>query len=258
MNRLQKAVTNIARFSDRLGTLRGLLAYTRIAIFKRLPGAPDRTISLRVPQVGTPVYLRPKTTDVHAFWQVFIGGDYDFPVNGQPDFIVDAGAHVGFATLYLQHRFPQATIVAIEPEESNARMLAANTRDYSRVRLHRAALWNNHQKLRIENPGADSWSFRIQDSDSSAGNVAAITIPDILADTASIDILKLDIEGAEKELFSGDVGWLDKIGMVILEFHEHYAPGSTAMINDRLKEYGFTKVLEKGENVIFQSPRRAG
>lgn len=253
MNRIRKAISNITRFSNRLGSINGLLTYLKIALFKRLPGRRDATISLRVPQVHTRVHLRPKSTDAHAFWQVFIAGDYDFPIGTQPVFIVDAGAHIGFATLYFLHRFPDARILAIEPETSNADLFAVNTSAYQNIQLHRAALWKEHRLLNIENPDADSWSFRVQESDNRSGGINAITIADILEVNSHIDILKLDIEGAEKELFSGDNGWLKNVGMIIIEFHERYAPGSTRMITDAMHEYGFSKVLEKGENVIFQA-----
>lgn len=253
MNRILKAIDTIGRFSKRLGRFTGTLAYLKIALFKRLPGPDNRVISLRIPQLRSRVYLRPKTTDAHAFWQVFVGGDYDFPVNKHPGFIVDAGAHIGLATLYFLHRFPQACILAVEPEPSNADVFVKNTSAYHNVNLHRAALWSEHKLLNIENPDADSWSFRVQETGNRSGGVNAITIADILDKNSFIDILKLDIEGAEMELFSGDNTWLKQVGLVILEFHEHYSPGSTEMIKSVMKDYGFRKVLEQGENVIFEA-----
>lgn len=254
MSKISKAVANISRFRNRLGTVRGLTAYSKIALFKRLPGSQGNVINLDIAGISTPVKLRPKTTDAHAFWQVFIEGDYDFPVPYMPNFIVDAGAHVGFASLYLAKRFPKARLFAIEPEPANADMFAANTESHTNIELHRGALWNNHNPLNIENPGADSWSFRVQEEDASGGGIPSITIDDILNETRRIDILKLDIEGAENELFSGDTPWLKNVGMVVIEFHERYKPGSTEMIHNVMKDYGFEKVLEKGENVIFQMP----
>jgi len=254
MNRIRKAFTSITRFSSRLGGINGLLTYLKIALFKRLPGPRQRVITVRVPQAQTRVHLRPKTTDAHAFWQVFIEGDYDFPISRKPQVIVDAGAHVGFATLYFLHRFPEARFVAIEPEASNADIFAANTAAYKNVHLHRAALWKDHKALNIKNPGADSWSFRVEEPDNDAGGIDAVTIQDILGENGYIDILKLDIEGAEMQLFSGDTAWLKQVGLVILEFHERYAPGSTGMIHGIMNDHGFSKLFEQGENVIFQAP----
>lgn len=243
---------NIELFSKRFGVFKGLIAYIKIATSKRMPGDKDKIIGVRIPQSSRSVLIRPKTTDVDAFWQVFIKGDYEFEINFTPHVIVDAGAHVGYSSLYFLHRFPNARIIGIEPESSNADIYANNLSSRANVVLHRAALWRYKAKLNIENPDADSWSFRIQEKDGKSGGVKAVTIAEILNEYKSIDILKLDIEGAEKELFSGNTKWLKQVKMVILELHERYAPGCTELITNVLESYNFKKTLYKGENVIFE------
>ena len=251
-NALQRLAKNVKLFTHRFGVIPGLIAFIKVAASKRLPGDGKKVIEVSIPQSGAPVYMRPKTTDANTFWQVFIAGEYDFPINFTPTVMVDAGAHIGYASLYMLHRYPDVKIVAIEPESSNAEMYRRNLESRPNVKLYNAALWSNKAKLNIENPDADSWSFRIEENTSGEGLVEAVTIPEILEDTGHIDILKIDIEGAEKELFSGDTSWLDKVKMVILELHERYAPGCTKLTDDVLTNYGFKKTMEKGENVIYQ------
>ena len=251
-NSIARLAKSIKYFTKRFGVITGLKVFLKVALYKRLPGNDDKIISVNIPQSKAPVFMRPKTTDAYVFWQVFLAGDYDLPINFLPAVIVDAGAHIGYASLYMLHRFPDAKIIAVEPEPSNADLYAKNLALEKNVTLYKAALWRDNTPLNIENPNADSWSFRVEESKDDSDGVEAITVADILKETGHIDILKLDIEGAEKELFSGDSSWLDQVKMVILELHEKYAPGCTELVHNVLTKHGFKKSLDKGENVIYQ------
>jgi hypothetical protein len=64
--------------------------------------------------------------------------------------------------------------------------------------------------------------------------------------------LKVDIEGAEKEIFSGsDIGWLSAVELVIIETHDRFKPGSDKAVKDALKD-GFVQMKTKGENLYFK------
>ncbi|HKE44001.1 MAG TPA: FkbM family methyltransferase [Steroidobacteraceae bacterium] len=246
MNRMQTA----RRFMTRFGTAAGLLAYARLATAKRLHGSGDH-LDLRIPVSARPVRVRAHTADIDVFWQVFVAGEYDIPVDFVPEVIVDAGAHVGYASLYFAHRFPQARIIAIEPAPANAELLRHNLNGNARVRIVESALWSSAATLMIANPGADSWSFRVRENAGTAPGVSTVTMPEILRQVGRIDILKLDVEGAELELLTGDLEWLRQVRMLIVELHERYAPGCTARLNEVMQRYGFEHVLEQGENVVF-------
>src|SRR5690349_22538922 len=63
------------------------------------------------------LYIRNHTSDVQAFEQIFLAEDYNFALtNVSPRLIVDAGANVGYASIYFANKFPNATILAVEPE----------------------------------------------------------------------------------------------------------------------------------------------
>ena len=253
-NPINRLANNLHAFSTRLGSLPGTNAYAKMYFAKLLPGAQSKQISFCIPQSKGKVFIRPKTTDPHAFRQVFIHGDYDFPINFKPKTIVDAGAHVGYASVYFLHRFPTAKIFAIEPEKANAEIYKSNLMNYENVTLFQGALWGSSTTLNIKNPEANTWSFRMQESSptSKTEGINSITIQDILEQIDFIDILKLDIEGAEYNLFNCETPWLDKVKMLVIELHERYASGCTALINKKMQEYGFDKILEKGENVVYQ------
>jgi len=152
--------------------------------------------------------------------------NYDIPMDRKPHMIVDGGAHAGYASLYFANKYPEAQILAVDPEGSNVAILRENTASYPNIRVLQAGIWHRRTCLTISNQEAENWAFQVQESEGHEDAIAAITIEDImqLASTEFIDILKLDIEGAEKEVFSGRPEWLAKVGILIIELHDRFKP----------------------------------
>jgi FkbM family methyltransferase len=189
-------------------------------------------IQLRAPFSGRPVTLRTGTSDLTCFEKVFLTEEYRSPFPAEPKIIVDAGANIGMATLFYSQAYPQARILSIEPESSNFNMLVKNCGYLPNVTLVQGALWCEERDLLVENPNAEKWAFSVVESHSSSRpesrKVAALTIPGILKrlGASHIDILKLDIEGAEHELFrNGTEAWLDAVRQIVIEFHDRFRPG---------------------------------
>src|SRR5436309_569985 len=64
------------------------------------------------------VFLRSNTSDHSAFWQIFIDKQYEYPIEFIPNTIIDCGANIGLTSVYYANKYPQATIIAVEPEAS--------------------------------------------------------------------------------------------------------------------------------------------
>jgi FkbM family methyltransferase len=126
-------------------------------------------------------------------------------------FIVDAGSNIGFSSIYFNSFFPDAQIIAIEPDESNydhlLKNLAINKLDNKIICLKKALWTNNSDSLVISNDFRDRgyWSRSVKSSsDIEEDSVPSITLSDVIKQYGSnqiIDILKMDIEGSEAELF---------------------------------------------------------
>src|SRR5262245_31458759 len=244
----------IEPYARSFGLVPGLATAARLAIHKRLPRGTRSRALIPLPGSGRRIVLRPRTADVHAFWQVFIAREYEIPVAFEPRLVVDGGAHVGFASLYFSRRFPGARIVAVEPDTDNASLLEANLGGLPAATICRAALWPRETGLRIANPDVDTWSYRVT-ADGGAGKaVACLTMNRILAEHGDIDILKLDIEGAEAPLFADGAEWLSRVRMVIIELHERYAPGCTRLTYDVMSTNGLALRMAIGENLVFERP----
>jgi len=189
-------------------------------------------IQLRLARSGREVALRLGTTDMQCFEEVFLDQEYKPPFPIKPKVIVDAGANIGMTTLYYAQIYPDARIIAIEPEPSNFEMLVKNCGNLANVTLVKGAIWCEDRQLKFENPMAEKWAFSVvesrESSPSDLQDVMALTVPGIMNRIGAdrIDILKLDIEGSEVELFrSGADAWLGTIRQIVIELHDRLRPG---------------------------------
>ncbi|HEY7772510.1 MAG TPA: FkbM family methyltransferase, partial [Marinagarivorans sp.] len=91
------------------------------------------TYRVELAECKHPFILRIPSSDVPTYQQVFIDREYQFKVSKQPKVIVDAGANIGLAAIYFANQYPNAKIIAIEPEKGNFDQLTANTKPYPNI-----------------------------------------------------------------------------------------------------------------------------
>jgi FkbM family methyltransferase len=208
-------------------------------------------VALRVPGIPHPLYLRADGTDLNCFWQVFGKRDCAVDLPRPPRAIIDGGAHIGFASIYFANRFPEATILAVEPEAANYALAQQNLAPYPNVRLVRGGIWCRDAWLAIKNPHADSWAFRVQEvAEGAEGACQGHSIDGLLRRFGldGADLVKLDIEGAEVEVFGrGSLRWLDRIEAVVIELHGKKAE---SVVRERMNALGLAH-RQRGEKVIF-------
>ena len=198
--------------------------------------------------------LRPNSTDYDTYEHVFVLKEYDFPIPFEPELIIDGGANIGMSALYFARRFPKASILAIEPDPANCALLQHNTRDQKGVEAIQAGLWSQSGHLRIKDRSADANAFQVEWTESpTADSMPAVSIAELLEKSGrqTIDILKLDVEGAEKELFqSGYDAWLPKTKLLIVELHDRMVPGCSKALFEAISRYDFD-CETRWENLIF-------
>jgi FkbM family methyltransferase len=208
--------------------------------------------------VRHPIALRLPTADLATFEQVFKKGEYRFKTKTPPRVIVDAGAHVGLTAIYFANRFPDARIIAIEPEAKNFELLTRNIAHYPNSVAMHAALWDREGELRVVDPGMGTWGFMTrgeaaQDTISAAFRhmISATTVAAVMRDhqLESIDILKIDIEGAEKEVFADSTAWLGRVRAIIIELHDRLKPGCSRSFYNGSN--GFDHEQYRGESVFL-------
>ena len=144
---------------------------------------------------------------------------------GRTPIILDAGANIGASVVYWTLHFPSARIVAIEPDLANFRLLEKNTQGLNTV-LHQAALGNLAGKATLSDPGKGEWGYRTVRGDE--GSLDILSMSDLLeghaADNGKYFIAKIDIEGAEADLFASHTEWVDSFDLLIIELHDWLLP----------------------------------
>lgn len=223
-----------------------------LSLFRSLSIKKGAGFSIQAPFFRNPVYLRDNFSDPAIFRQVFLEQQYklDEILSIDAKRIIDAGANIGCASLYFSTIFPNAEIVAIEPEGENFQLLQKNTANYKNVTCKNAALWDKNEMLSITNPESLSAGFMVEQTEENA--IEGLTISQVLEEQNwnTIDIVKIDIEGAEKEVFLANTDWLKKAKVLIVELHDRYKEGCTKAFFKSLEPYTY-KAYFHHENIFI-------
>ena len=180
----------------------------------------------RVNLIGRPhdLWLRTVGGDFFVLHEVFGSDCYDLPFSSSNlRTVVDLGANVGLTTLYLASKAPEARFICVEPAPGNADLLRRNVAPVSQAVVVQAAVTKESGTVAFDDTRA-AWGGGI--SPDGPLRVEAISIDDLLARYAPegiIDLLKMDIEGAEAEVFSGPMAWLDRVACIIAELHPPFS-----------------------------------
>ncbi|WP_200761486.1 FkbM family methyltransferase [Poriferisphaera corsica] len=207
---------------------------------------------IHVPGYDVPFLIRAKQSDWDVFKQIILSMELDHLNAPSPgSLIIDAGANIGISTAYLSRRYPDNTIIAIEPSNENLVLLREHCKGLSNVVIIEGGLWGADAWLEIYNPDAKSWSFRVKEvKENSNQAMLGMRIDTIMKkqNAEKIGILKMDIEGSECDVFSRGVEkWLPQVEQIVVELHGEEAEGIvTNAISDE-----FT-VDRKGEKMHYQ------
>ena len=182
--------------------------------------------------------------------------EYRLPIeNFQPKLILDCGANIGISAVYFANKYPDAQIYSIEPDKETFIVLKYNTCFYDNIHAINAGLWGKETFIRVENRGYGhlGWmTFETAEDDPAA--LKTITISKILQESGfdTIDLLKVDIEGAEKEVFGApDVHeWLSRVNVVAIELHDRQKRGCSYAFFHAMSKYDWFFGL-RGENLMF-------
>lgn len=183
--------------------------------------------------VDSPIHLRSGTSDFDVFKQVFLLRQYDLPRVENPKHVIDAGANIGLSSVYFLSRYPNANVIAIEPDLENYAVAKMNLKAFgSRCSLIHGALWSHEKELAVhqgEFRDGQHWATQTREIDVSTENqnsglafVQAVTVNQLMvtAGFPNIDLLKVDIEGAELEVFrDGDTSFLANTKYCAVECH---------------------------------------
>ncbi len=253
---LIKNILHILRASlpyrKRFGNIRGISFW--FSVRRDYTLAKNVLYCVSVPQLVHKLWLRAGTSDLEVFKQVVCSGETDFNLGFIPHFIVDAGANIGLSSVVLASRYPRCKIIALEVDTSNYQLLCRNVSKYQNVIPVRKALWSTDSYVKITNPNAEPWAFRVIEADTGdPDSVIAVSLSTLLAenDETEISLLKIDIEGAELELFRNRPEyWINKLKVLAVELHDRFQPGCSAAFEELLSGRSYKEYAQGEYRVI--------
>lgn len=214
------------------------------------------------PDFDVTIKLRKRpSSDLNVFAQIYQYDEYKplvaaFKKNFPDDLslnIIDAGCNIGLTSVYLSKAFPKSNFIIIEPDSSNFESIGYNfeINDIINAVKLKGGLWSKNTNLKLVNDFRDQndWSYRVEETKEET-DLKAYSIDYLMKEYnfEVIDILKIDIEGSEKELFSnGDVSFLEKTKCIAIEIHDEF--DCREMIYTILKKHNF-EYFETGDLTI--------
>lgn len=224
----------------------------------------DKDFVSTYPDFGVTLKIRKRpSSDMDVFSQIYRYVEYKpvvevfqkhFPNDKKLNFI-DAGSNIGLTSVYFSTFFPGSNFVTIEPDDSNFETMSFNLSANGVVVKEKVkgGIWSTNSFLRIVSDFRDQndWSFRVEET-TTATNLKAYSINYLIKenDFETIDILKIDIEGSEKEVLTSpkaDVSYLAKTKCVAIEIHDEF--NCREAIYEVLRKYNF-EFFNSGELTI--------
>ncbi|MBK8992647.1 MAG: FkbM family methyltransferase [Gammaproteobacteria bacterium] len=247
---LRKLLAASEIFRKRYGQVRGFVFWVdmlRGKLYRR-----GQILLVRVPGIRHR-YRFAHTSDIEALCQIFCHAELDVALSHPVRYAIDAGANIGLTSVFLANRYPDARIDALEIYASNLMLLRANVAFYPKVRVHAKGLLGRSAKLKILNPDAEPWAFRVAEiAPNESGGIGAVSVTE-LAEAAGckhIDLLKIDIEGAEVEVLSSSDPWIGRVSTMFIELHDRIRPGCSAALAVAIRDRPSSRRLSGEYHVI--------
>src|SRR5262245_53841009 len=149
--------------------------------------------------------------------------------NGLRPLVVDTGANIGASAIYFAGNLRNAVVVAIEPDQENFKLLCKNVEGLSVEPVH-GAVSSATERAHVIDLDEGHWGYRtrpIAEGEAATDAVARVTINYIYlsrAPTFFPFIAKINVEGGERDLFSGNTEWVARTPLVIVGLHDWLLP----------------------------------
>jgi FkbM family methyltransferase len=193
-------------------------------------------------------------------WQdIFVNRVLAFESASPSPRILDCGANVGLASLFFSRLYPAARITAFEADPALFQMLDANLKANraAAVETRHAALWTSTGRLTFRCEGSDSGMIDSLPGavDGTATIVPSLRLRDVL-DEGPVDLLKLDIEGAEDVVLADCEPVLHRVNAMVMDLHEFDPAARQApRVLERLTRAGFTYAVDHFVALPWREPR---
>jgi FkbM family methyltransferase len=259
---LRRIRRSLKRARRRVSLIGGLLLENSPSAVARYLSAERKgtheVVDLRIGRVL--LSIRAGTPDILVARSCLVQGEFA-PIGSllrqsRHRFIIDAGGHIGAAAIALARMFPDAMIVSLEPSQENFALLKRNTAPYSNIVAINKALLGSSRVATLSDRGTGSWGFTLLDSTrenrdlTALYEVVGITVEEVLTQHSAtgVDVLKLDIEGSEKDVLAHSSAWMPKVDLLVVELHDRIVEGCSEA--HARATAGMIRIHQKGEKII--------
>ncbi|WP_295124105.1 FkbM family methyltransferase [uncultured Chitinophaga sp.] len=226
------------------------LSWLQVRKLKNTPEGIDSSS----PFLGYNMHFRNREEFLHGVDELFFKEIYKTNFAVPAPYIIDCGAHIGLSVVYFKTQYPQSAVVAFEPDASNFELLKKNvaSMQLSNVDLRQEAVWIEDKTLQFSSEG--SMSSRIGEPAHKAKtiDVKAIRLYDMLA--KKVDLLKIDIEGAEYPVMKDIEPRLENVDRLFLEYHGRFEENNKLQeLLEMLTRNGFYYTLNEA-SMVYPTP----
>lgn len=228
---------------------------------------------------GVDLSLRRHTPDRHVARSCLVNGEFDACLELLPELrhglIIDAGGYIGTAAIVFARAYPDARVLSLEPSRENFALLQRNVRPFPNIVPINSAVVARSRTLQLKDRGTGAWGFSVVEAPRDNADAApmhsvqGVTLDELIFDQGArgVDILKLDIEGGEKEVFDYAGYWSHHTTILVAELHNRIVAGCgesfrVACAHLRLVDRGRDKVVavndallgSDGDDVVGDTP----
>ncbi len=176
---------------------------------------------------------------------------YEKKIKDKKSLILDCGSNIGSSSIYFSKQYKNSHIVLIEPDKRSFEFSKNNVSGNGNFFFNKA-ISNLKQNIGFFNDEKDSRASKIFKE--SNNTVDCITVDSIISHFGNSDyfpfLIKIDIEGYEKDLFLSNYDWIDKFKVIIIEFHDWMIPGKYNSYNFLNALVEIMKKKNKRDNLI--------
>jgi len=238
LNSIRSVTAELGRWWNATSDFQSWLRIASDVLMLKLGGrnnAIQHTIKLK--KFGEVSY-RLNKGDLWSLREVLLDECYRFPGDMKPRVIVDLGGNIGLTSLWMSYSYAPERIVTVEPVATNAALARQNlAKTRSDVLLIEAAVGSKNGSAQFEEFDESNKGRLCLDHPGLTRVATVATLLDEAGITSEVDLLKVDIEGGEADLFSGDLAWLGRVKALIMELHPDLV--DTRQIIETIKKQGF-------------------
>ncbi len=185
---------------------------------RRLQRSP-RYMSTRATVLGKSIRLNDPYWYLITYHEIFNEQVYKFNTDNGSPYIIDCGSNIGLSVIYFKYLYPEARIVAFEPDPEIFQLLEFNVNafNFQGIELHRKAISDFEGEMTFWQEGSVGGRLHTDPRDGKLIDVQVISLRSFLKDP--VTLLKIDIEGAELKVLENCSDLLVHVEYLFVEYH---------------------------------------